>query len=298
MKMKSNFLGISAKLALAILAVGATFTSCYDSENGDVSKPYTPEPAKYVVTGYVTDFETGAAIEGATVTIGSTTATTTAGEYTITSNSPLSGTVTIVKADYLEVTRTLTMETISTGTAVYTVDAALIREGALPGVKVTVLDADKFTNAFAAENYPIVDLVNDTDEPVQKSLSFTNLQAGARFVADVTTKAENADAAKEAFVKYCQVNLGVNPEDGFEQVERTFEFTLPALSSLKSVSLTTYGVKEVYTFPYEGEERSFTIERVVGHAFVPEIYSNSHYHGHGHGHGLDGDLNAGGGIFE
>ena len=42
MKMKSKFFGLSAKLALAVLAVGTTLTSCYDSENGDVNKPYTP----------------------------------------------------------------------------------------------------------------------------------------------------------------------------------------------------------------------------------------------------------------
>ena len=45
--MKSKFFSLNAKLALAVLAVGTMFTGCYDSENGDVNKPYVapdPEP--------------------------------------------------------------------------------------------------------------------------------------------------------------------------------------------------------------------------------------------------------------
>ena len=38
--MKSKFFSLNAKLALAVLAVGTMFTGCYDSENGDVNKPY------------------------------------------------------------------------------------------------------------------------------------------------------------------------------------------------------------------------------------------------------------------
>ena len=57
--MKSRFFGLSAKLALAVLAVGFTFTSCYDSANDGIIVPgdvdvVIPAP-KYEVTGYVTD---------------------------------------------------------------------------------------------------------------------------------------------------------------------------------------------------------------------------------------------------
>lgn len=294
--MKSKFFGFSAKLALAILAVGTTFTSCYDSENGDVTKPYVPEPAKYVVSGYVTDFVTGEPIVGASIS-GAVTATTgTTGAYTVSGTAAVNGDVTISAEGYMSVVRAVKMETIETGMASYTVDAALIKEGDLPGVKVTVLESDKDRVPFDADKYPAVDLVNNTTTPMDASLSFSNLVAGAKFVADVNTKAE--DPAKEAFIKYCQNQFGLTPGANFTTITKKFDFVIPGLSSVKSVAVTTYGVKEQYTFPFDGKEASFTIERVVGYAFEPEIYDNSHYHGHGHGHGHGGDLNAGGGIFE
>lgn len=297
MKMKSKFFGLSAKLALAILAVGATFASCYDSENGDVTKPYVPEKPKYVVSGYVTDFVTGQPIIGANIT-GAVTATTSAtGAYTVTVAAPVNGDVTIAAAGYISVVRAVKMETIGTGMASYTVDAALIKEGALPGVKVTVLQSDKNQHKFGADEYPAVDLVNNTTDPMDASLSFSSLSAGSRFVNNVAT-GRAVDPAKEAFIKYCQNQFGQTPGDDFSIITKTFDFIIPGLCSVKSVSIATYGVKEQYTFPFEGAEATFTIERVVGYSFAPEILSNSHYHGHGHGHGHGGDLNAGGGIFE
>lgn len=296
MKMKSKFFGLSAKLALAILAVGATFASCYDSENGDVTKPYVPEKPKYVVSGYITDFVTGEPIVDAQIA-GVVTATTGAtGAYTVTVAAPVNGNVEISKTGYITVTRKVTMEAIGTGMASYTVDAALIKEGDLPGVKVTVVESDKNQNVFGADKNPLVDLVNNTNSPMNASLSFANLQTGSRFVDNVDTKA--ADPAKEAFIKYCQNQFGHAPGDSFSTTTKKFDFVIAPLSSVKSVSVVIYGVKEQYTFPFNGEDVMFTIERVVGHSFVPEILSNSHYHGHGLGHGHSGDLNAGGGIFE
>ena len=68
MKMKSKFFGLNAKLALAVLAVGTMFTSCYDSENGDVTQPYQAPDAVYTFTGTVTSQLTGKGVAGATVT--------------------------------------------------------------------------------------------------------------------------------------------------------------------------------------------------------------------------------------
>lgn len=60
--MKSIFSSLNAKLALAVLAVGTMFASCYDSENGDVTVNPKPDPAKYVIAGNLTDAATSAAV--------------------------------------------------------------------------------------------------------------------------------------------------------------------------------------------------------------------------------------------
>ena len=59
MKMKSKIFGLNAKLALAVLAVGTMFTGCYDSENGDVKKPYVAPDPVYYIAGTVTDLNSG-----------------------------------------------------------------------------------------------------------------------------------------------------------------------------------------------------------------------------------------------
>ena len=69
MKMKSIFSSLNAKLALAVLAVGTMFASCYDSENGDVTVTPKPDPAKYVIAGNLTDAATSAAVSPATTTV-------------------------------------------------------------------------------------------------------------------------------------------------------------------------------------------------------------------------------------
>ena len=74
MKMKSRFLGFSAKLAFAVLAVCTMFTSCYEKEEIDVTPGTKPEPAKYVIVGNVTALNTGEALV-ATVTIDGTAVT-------------------------------------------------------------------------------------------------------------------------------------------------------------------------------------------------------------------------------
>ena len=67
--MKSIFSSLNAKLALAVLAVGTMFASCYDSENGDVTVNPKPDPAKYVIAGNLTDAATSAAVSPATTDV-------------------------------------------------------------------------------------------------------------------------------------------------------------------------------------------------------------------------------------
>ncbi len=77
--MKNVFRGLSAKLALALLAVG-TMTSCYEKEELDKTPAPTPEPAKYYIQGNVLDVENGQALN-AKVTVAGQAVTVTNGYY-------------------------------------------------------------------------------------------------------------------------------------------------------------------------------------------------------------------------
>ena len=302
MKMKSKFFGLNAKLALAVLAVGTMFTSCYDSENGDVTKPYTPEPAKYIVSGYVTDYETGNPLSGATVTIGTQTATTDKGAYTLELTATGSLGVTIAAEGYSSVERSLQVEPINTGVAMYTVDAALWNAAAIPGIKVEVLNQDQADASWDVTNVPAIDFINDTDDPMSLSFTVSGLSKGAKFLSLGNSEASNTKAIgetpEEMFINYCIAYLGVDPTEGISLTDVEFAYTLAPNSAINSAIARTYRVDEKYTFPYEGTEYSFIIRRISGYAFVPEVVPASLSHGHGHGHGHGGDLNAGGGIFE
>ena len=77
--MKNVFRGLSAKLALALLAVG-TMTSCYEKEELDKTPAPTPEPAKYYIQGNVLDVENGKALN-AKVTVAGNAVTVVNGYY-------------------------------------------------------------------------------------------------------------------------------------------------------------------------------------------------------------------------
>ena len=311
--MKSIFSSLNAKLALAVLAVGTMFTSCYDSENGDVTIPTEPAKPTYTVNGVVTDFKTGEAIEGATVTIAAVgTATTDAtGSYSYQGENPVVGQITIAATGYREVNRTISMPTVETGAVVFTVNAALVGEYELPGLKVTVMESTSSNEMDAATlfagdaNYATVleNLVNNTENTLPLPLTVNNLRVGGKFVTSGTaTKAADVDAdaaAKEAFIGYCRENLGFNPSEGYnEKGSVVFDIEINPWTEVTGLSFKGYAAKEAYTFPYEGVEYTYTIERVLGYSCEPSFHTFGHgnYMGHGHGHG--GELNAGGGIWE
>ncbi len=112
--MRSKILGRFAKLAVAILAVGMTLTSCYDegTENG-----YTPktEDVNYVLSGTVTDSQTFAPIVGAKVTCGSLNTTTDSkGFYILKStNTAISGAVTFSATGYNSVSTSVSLTAAS-----------------------------------------------------------------------------------------------------------------------------------------------------------------------------------------
>ena len=134
--MKSKFFGFSAKLALAILAVGTTLTSCYDSENVDVIAPENPAPAVYYIAGNITNATTGEALTAEELNASSTTVTMNGADIkgSLTGNSfklpaEANGTYTFVVdvAGYHTATRTVYTPVIADGgTSITNADIALV----------------------------------------------------------------------------------------------------------------------------------------------------------------------------
>lgn len=124
--MKSRFLGFSAKLAFAVLAVGTMFTSCYEKEEIDVTPGTKPEPAKYVIVGNVTALNTGEALV-ATVTIDGTAVTVNENGYF--EKNDLTAGSHVVKAvmnNYFDAVKTVYLpETAAGGVCVVSADFAL-----------------------------------------------------------------------------------------------------------------------------------------------------------------------------
>ena len=127
--MKSIFSSLNAKLALAVLAVGTMFASCYDSENGDVTVTPTPEP-KYVISGNITDGATGKAITTAVVTINNETVDASKGYIYKEYNAAGEYTVSVAAEGYKDVTRVIYLgETVDGGVSVGNADFTLYGVG-------------------------------------------------------------------------------------------------------------------------------------------------------------------------
>lgn len=125
--MRSKFFGRFAKLAVAILAVGMSLTSCYDEGAETKIIPENPD-VNYVLTGTVTDSQTFAPIVGASVTCGSLSTTTDSkGVYSLKStNTAISGSVVFAATGYNSKTESVSLteaspvQTLNVALAAYT----------------------------------------------------------------------------------------------------------------------------------------------------------------------------------
>lgn len=151
MKMKSKLFGLGAKMALALLAVGMTVTSCYDSENVDIIQPDQPVAPKYYIAGNITDAETGDIVTNATVTIDGDEVTLTNGAFNkevSVGDAGASFVVAVVADGYRDVSRTIFFPAMGNGTV--TVGNA---DFALVGVTASdLLEEDPLQ-----DNYPVSD---------------------------------------------------------------------------------------------------------------------------------------------
>ena len=302
MNMKSKFFGLNAKLALAVLAVGTMFTGCYDSENGDVVKPYEPLPAAYYVMGTITDATTGAALADATVTVnGTSVELNSSASYSVEGQSG-TNTVTVQLNGYNEdavVTRTVDIPSLSDGQS-YTavVNVALTPNAVAPELDVDVkvlVTSFVEPKVLTSEDEIGLDLIAE-DEAAVFTRNFI-VDAGYSVSEESQTALANATAEMQAYVEaYFGMNLGEYGEAYTLTIPYTFQ--IPAWNCLQSVTINyTYNNIE-YTFTANtGEVCVVEVNSVVGYAFSTAFLPNHNYtHSHGHGHGHGEDLNAGGGI--
>ena len=303
MNMKSKFFGLNAKLALAVLAVGTMFTGCYDSENGDVTKPYQPLPAAYYVMGTITDAETGEALtNGVTVQVEGTSVTLTEGSYsTEVKRDPAdpSVTVSVQHTDYNNgevVVRKILLPEVKDGQS-YTavVNVALLKTPVTPPAEFTV-DV-KFSTTTNTEEKKItreeelgLQLVAE-EYPETYTRTF-ELEAGYDFVM-------NPKEPTDDMLAYVKGYLGENyGNTEIKKLNVPFTFQIPAWNALNAIVVTYMYTTTTYTFTASSTDEVCTVmvNGITGYAFGTEFVPNhdGHYHGHGHGHG--DAINAGGGI--
>lgn len=318
--MKSKFFGLNAKLALAVLAVGTMFTSCYDSENGDVTKPYVAPDAVYSFQGVVTNNITGEGVEGATIAFtGAVTGTATTDawgnyELTVTQNGGVAGTVNMAVsgADFEATTATVEIEKIGNGQSiVYFKNIVVNYTSYLPeGVKINTSNNSSSTEQIIqgedaeGEGYiPELDVINNTNEPMIVTYNF-EVMSGSRISEDL----ENVmgagvigadtrvvpDEAKADIKAWIVNDLGMVPTAEFGTRLYQASFTIPALQALKYVSVSYTIENQNYNYSYGTESGRVVTQTVLSVMFNANMVSVGHYHGHGHGHG-NGE-NAGGGI--
>ena len=315
MKMKSKFFGFTAMLAMAILAVGTMFTSCYDSENGDVSKPYKAPDAVYTFVVTVSNGITGKPVEGATVTAGSTACAGVGnGVYQAVVTNDQTGTkmpstVTVSVAagsDYEAATATVNVATIENGQAItcyaniivnptkYEPEGLKVETSSNLASETGSFTGDKTLEGDNVEYVENMDIINSSDDPMQVTKNI-KVFIGAKYVQEpAQTKAIDVIAELKKYIESVEGTVGTD----FSTEVRPYSFLLPAKSALQKISVQYMYDDKTFNFTYNGVSYVAKTRRVVSVIFSNTPVLTEMYHGHGHGHGHGGDLNAGGGIFE
>ena len=316
--MKSKFFGLNAKLALAVLAVGTMFASCYDSENGDVTVPYQAPDPVYTFVGTVNNNATNGPVAGATVTlrgaVEGTATTDEQGGYQIVHKGAVNGTVTVAVAakegEYEAASESFDVVSIEKGQSITYYKNLLVNYTAYvpEGLEINVtkgMDSDDSTLQGEnpdGENYIAkLDIINETNEPMTLKAKFV-VKSGIRVSEDtdnfyVPTKAW-ADAAIEDIKAYIRGELEVlkDPTYEFDSEEKDVTIELAPRTALKRVIISYTYATRTFDFSYASESARVKTEEVLSVAIKPVTVGIDHYHGHGHGHG--DDLNAGGGIVD
>ncbi|RHL01891.1 DUF3869 domain-containing protein, partial [Bacteroides sp. AF39-11AC] len=296
---------------MAILAVGTMFTSCYDSENGDVSKPYKAPDAVYTFVVTVSNGITGKPVEGATVTAGSTACAGVGnGVYQAVVTNDQTGTkmpstVTVSVAagsDYEAATATVNVATIENGQAItcyaniivnptkYEPEGLKVETSSNLASETGSFTGDKTLEGDNVEYVENMDIINSSDDPMQVTKNI-KVFIGAKYVQEpAQTKAIDVIAELKKYIESVEGTVGTD----FSTEIRPYSFLLPAKSALQKISVQYMYDDKTFNFTYNGVSYVAKTRRVVSVIFSNTPVLTEMYHGHGHGHGHGGDLNAGG----
>lgn len=293
--MKSKFFSLNAKLALAVLAVGTMFTGCYDSENGDVNKPYDgPGAPRYFVAGTVTDAESGDPL-AATVKVDgqSVTADPTSGAYSIELSSAGSKTLTAELEGYEPSgDRTFSIPTDLKNGETYTavVNIALSETGISDEYTAIIKNIQSYseTKPYTPAEYPGLDLIAE-DDPEKIERVFEVEHGYAVSPANVTENAWISQYLSETYGTF---------GDGIGTIELPYTIELAPWTALMAVNIKyDYSVISYEFSASDAESVNADVTVITGYKFSTQTTPNHDYsysHGHGHGHG--DNINAGGGI--
>lgn len=276
MMKKSKFLnGLSAKLALAVVAVAtATFTSC---SNESIEIDVTPINAEFVITPVVV-------ANNADVTLSATItpALNTRGQYVITGNPTISSQTVTVEAQYNGMSGTATVNVPNLQAGSFQAETVKIF---LSYKQNDLVDSqEKIVSTDDVENPTVIGdpLTNNTANAITQTLRYTDIKGSKVIESDYKG---NDEAILAAINKY-----------NFEYSEKpaTYEFTVPAYSMITPEVKT---VKTVSTYTISTVTRAsglvlatFTVEDYTT-TVSGETVNIGHDNNHGHGNG-----NAGGGI--
>lgn len=317
MKMKSKFFGLNAKLALAVLAVGTMFTSCYDSENGDVTQPYQAPDAVYTFTGTVTSQLTGKGVANATVTfsgaVTETVKTDATGTYQYTTTDVAAGqtavNIVVSGKDFDNTNATVAgFKQIEKGQSIIfftnvMVDLNIFEEEGLefePSVGVNSSSEETITSNPANEDYDeSIDVANNTGVTKVYTWDVT-VKKGSKVTEDndnvygYNVRALTDDKLKEAVRNRINAILGEVPQAEYGEEEKSATISLETGWAIGSVSIQ-YGIQTFnFEYEYDGVPGSVKVEKISSVLITPQLVPYEYFHGHSHGHG--DEWNAGGGI--
>ena len=311
MVMKSRLFGFGAKMALAVLAV-STFASCYDSENGDVSKPYEAPNPVYTVSGTITDALTGQVITDAQVTVTDAKGAVSFsnGTYAVQVNTAGTKTVEVSATDYVTESREIVIAELGKGEASTTVaNFALMPLTIEEEFDVNDVTITPVASTVTTETRVLKASGDPQGEDEFLGLDLTADEEAATFdrtfdvvVGSVTDPENIADAfagAPAELLAYANSYLGgvIGQFGAAQTIEVPYTISIPPYYCVESVTVTYAVVSSTYEFAYAGETYTVTVKGVRSYTFTTQFLPNhgfSHSHGHGHGHG--DNINAGGGI--
>lgn len=296
-----KFFGL--KMTLAALAV-VSFASCYDSEGGDVIIPNQtsvvfPAPV-YVVNGTVTNWNNGTVMSGVKVggVITPEQTTDANGQFSVKLTSPVKGNVEFTYEGYFKSLRSLDVVAMTTGSAVYTVDAVMLPTDNVWGIRQALREKDVTSEAVeaeakeatAAQMAAIEDIYGEiftNDSEVAKTYDVpAAFFAAQKYGMLVTTSKSFEEDGKAALYKLGMSMYGVDPFGGkWGEYTGTYVVNVPASSIVTGIKITPIKVNKTIVIPFEDGDYEQAVEVIDTYKAEVTAKSIAHDHGHGHGNG-------------